>query len=70
MAKYKIFTNFYGTVGTRSVQFSAGEVVDLPQEVGHEYVRAGFAEEILDTPPAIKVVNKGTIPDKHRKPVK
>lgn len=70
MAKYKIFTNFYGTVGTRSVQFRAGEVVDLPQEVGHEYVRAGFAEEILDAPPAIKVVNKGTVLAKHRKPVK
>lgn len=57
MAKVKILTSFNAEIGGKSVRFSAGDVVDIPDSVAVPFVNAGFMA-LVDRPASVKIVHK------------
>lgn len=63
--KVLILQNFVAALGSTTQAMRAGEVVEIGEDVVHDYERAGFLQRVME--PAVKVVNK---PPHKRKAVK
>lgn len=59
--KVKILVGFVGSItGRGSIRFAPGEVAEIPDADAGDFIRAGFVE-LLNKPPEIKIVNKGSV---------
>jgi hypothetical protein len=55
--KIKILVNFNGNVEGESLPFKVGEEVDIPEQDAIQFVRARYAQLIVDAP-AVKIMGK------------
>lgn len=59
--KVKILVGFVGSISGRgSIRFAPGEVAEIPDGDADDFIRAGYIE-LLNKPPEIKIVNKGSV---------